>query len=74
MLGCRIASDLFRAVFSDANWWEGENHRGAGLFPSSFVTTDLSTEVEAGKATKVLVSQRSIGLLKLSSLEFIIGV
>ncbi|KAM8850006.1 signal transducing adapter molecule 1 [Spinachia spinachia] len=40
---------------SDPNWWKGETYQGVGLFPSNFVTADLTAEPEMMKTEKKMV-------------------
>ena len=43
-----IIHNKFNTTFypSDENWWKGETHLGTGLFPASFVSSDLSVDPE----------------------------
>lgn len=43
------AGDILHIIDdSDQNWWKGTDNKGnEGLFPSNFVTSDLSYEVES---------------------------
>jgi len=42
---------------ADPNWWKGSNHRGEGLFPSNFVTTDLDSDARGERKRSVVFNE-----------------
>lgn len=46
--------DIFTVLDnSDENWWKGKNEAGIGLFPATFVTTDLTVPASEKSEKKV---------------------
>lgn len=48
-----LVSEHSSFCFSDPNWWKGETYQGVGLFPSNFVTADLTAEPEMSEYTRM---------------------
>lgn len=56
---------LFCLSLSDPNWWKGETYQGVGLFPSNFVTADLTAEPEMSAYTLNPFTHEQSGLVEL---------
>lgn len=54
---------------SHQSWWKGSNHRGEGLFPSNFVTTDLSEPEANSKGRKGVQFNDEVKVKVMESVE-----
>ena len=45
---------------ADPNWWKGSNHRGEGLFPSNFVTLDMSGAAQGSERKRSVVFNEEV--------------
>ena len=55
---------------ADPNWWKGSNHRGEGLFPSNFVTLDMSGTGPATERKRSVVFNEEVEVNEVEQLTW----